>query len=407
MSAGQHDPQTQARPTYTQVFATQGMARLYTSMILGRTAGQMWEVVLVLFVLQRFHSPGLAGITVFLSVFPGLLVSPLAGALLDRHGRVRLIIVDYTVFAISVGAIVALSFTGHLTAAVLMPLVTASSLTGMLSASGVRSMIPLILPRHLWDRGNAIDSTGYTVTAIVGPALAGLMTGFFGGEVALLTTAVIFMVAALTLVGLREPVVAATHAPLLRSAVAALAYVVRNPSLRGLALALSAQNLGWGMVLIAVPVVVLQHLHGTPAQVGALWALQGALGVVGGLVFGRISSEGRERQVLAVCLAASVFSLLVMSTMTAAGLIVGVMLTGLAIGPEDVTMFSMRQRRTDVAWFGRAFAVSMSLNYAGTPLGSALAGPVIAASLPGTFVLAAACCAVAAVLALAAVPREG
>src|SRR5438445_10477215 len=50
---------------------------------------------------------------------------------------------------------------------------------------------------------------------------------------------------------------------------------------------------------------------------------------------------------------------------------------GLANGPADIALFSMRQRRTDPAWYGRACAVSMSLNFAGTPLGCAISGPLI------------------------------
>ena len=42
----------------------------------------MWQLALVLFVLQRYGSPSLAGISVFLAIAPGVIVSPLAGALL-------------------------------------------------------------------------------------------------------------------------------------------------------------------------------------------------------------------------------------------------------------------------------------------------------------------------------------
>jgi hypothetical protein len=40
-------------------------------------------------------------------------------------------------------------------------------------------------------------------------------------------------------------------------------------------------------------------------------------------------------------------------------------------------MFSMRQRRTYPAWYGRALAVSMGLNGAGQPIGSAISSPLI------------------------------
>jgi hypothetical protein len=49
-------------------------------------------------------------------------------------------------------------------------------------------------------------------------------------------------------------------------------------------------------------------------------------------------------------------------------------LIGLLIGPTDIALFTVRQRRTDRAWMGRAFAVSMAFNYAGMPIGAALAG---------------------------------
>ncbi len=62
---------------------------------------------------------------------------------------------------------------------------------------------------------------------------------------------------------------------------------------------------------------------------------------------------------------------------------------GAQSGPFNVTTFSIRQRRTDPAAFGRAFAVSMALNYAGAPLGAAVAGPLIHLSITLTLVVAA------------------
>jgi MFS family permease len=106
----------------------------------------MMQLTLVLFVLQRFHSPTLAGITVFLAIAPGIASSPLAGALLDRHGRVRLITLDYLVGATSLIAIASLDLAGDLTPVALLPIVAVSSLTYSLSNSGARSLLPLIVP---------------------------------------------------------------------------------------------------------------------------------------------------------------------------------------------------------------------------------------------------------------------
>jgi hypothetical protein len=44
----------------------------------------------------------------------------------------------------------------------------------------------------------------------------------------------------------------------------------------------------------------------------------------------------------------------------------------------DIAMFTLRQRRTDPAWMGRAFTVSMNLNFSGFPIGAALTGAMLA-----------------------------
>ena len=51
----------------------------------------MVAIAIVLFTLTEYGSPTLAGIVTFASILPGLVVAPIAGALLDRHGRMRLV----------------------------------------------------------------------------------------------------------------------------------------------------------------------------------------------------------------------------------------------------------------------------------------------------------------------------
>src|SRR5438132_8493432 len=97
--------------------------------MLARTASQIMLLTLVLFVLQRFHSPSLAGVTVFLSIAPGVALSPIAGALLDRHGRMRLITLDYLVGFVTLALIARLDLSGGLAPWGRLPSVRIGSLT--------------------------------------------------------------------------------------------------------------------------------------------------------------------------------------------------------------------------------------------------------------------------------------
>jgi MFS family permease len=368
----------------------------------------MLQVAIVLFVLQKFHSPVLAGFTVFLQIAPGLAVSPIAGALLDRHGRVRLMLLDYTVAALALGAIVALSATGHLVPATLLPIVTLSSFTAILSVSGARSLFPLIVPPALWDRANGLDSSLYAATTIAGPPIAAGLVAWRGGEAALLVTAVVFLGGAAILFGLREPAVQTESAGhLIRDAVDGLLYVLRNPSLRGLAVSISLANLGGGALVVALPVLVLDRLHAGPAVVGQVYAMFGVAGLVSAIAVGRFNSTGRERPMLAASQAINAVAFVIMAFAgSLAIVVVSALLAGSVLGLGDVALFSLRQRRTDQAWFGRAFAVSMSLNYAGSPIGSAISGPIVARSVTLTFVLAAAVSIVAGVATLMMIPKR-
>jgi predicted MFS family arabinose efflux permease len=385
-----------------------GFARLYAGLLLGRMGGSMTFVALVLFVLERYHSPQLAGVTAFMAALPGIIVSPLAGALLDRYGRARLVVLDYAVAAISLGLIAGLSALHVLPAPLLLAIVAVSSLTNPLSWAGARSLFPILAPRHLWERANGLDSSGHVIATLLASPLAGTLVGLFGGEWALAVSGAVYVGAAAVMLRLPDPRNAAAQTgTVLRNAWLGLVYTLRNPTLRGLALTLSAYNIGNGLLAIAVPVLVLGRLHSGPATVGLLWGGMGAAGLASALIAGRISSQGRERQLI---VGAILVGTLATAMLPFAGNVIVVALAlallGLATGPFDIGLFTLRQRRTDVAWFGRAFAVSMSLNSLGNPIGSALAGPVIAWSLNAALWSAAAACLIAAIFPLLLIPAR-
>src|SRR5512140_2571780 len=105
-----------ARPpvdrSYRALLGVPSLGRILLGMAFARIAQAMVAIALVLFTLAEYHSPELAGVVTFASVFPGIAISPIAGVLLDRHGRIRLMILDYLVAAASRALVAGLS-TAH------------------------------------------------------------------------------------------------------------------------------------------------------------------------------------------------------------------------------------------------------------------------------------------------------
>ena len=223
---------------------------------------------------------------------------------------------------------------------------------------------------------------------------------------ALLSAAGCFIAAALPMIGLSEPSAQGGSTSVLADARQGLLYVIRNASLRGLAIVVSLVNVGFGILIVALPVMVFQRIHGNAALVGELWALLGLGSALSVVFFGRYSSEGRERLMLGLGTLASALGMAILAV-TGSAIVAAASMAfmGLANGPADIALFSMRQRRTDPAWYGRAFAVSMSLNFAGTPLGSAISGPLIHFGITQAIGVAAAVLLVSALLTRLLIPK--
>jgi MFS family permease len=368
-------------------------------------AGQMLTVGFVLFVLARYRSPQLAGAATFLLITPGLVLSPIAGALLDRYSRARLISVDYIVVAVTLVSLAGLSYAQLLQPALLLLICGLASLTGPLSTAGARAIFPIIVPGDLWERANALDSSAYVLATVIGAPLAGVLVGFAGPEWALVATGLLFALAGVSIVGVHDPGLRQRGGRVLTEAWSGLAYVLRNRTLAGLALTFFAYGLGWGSLVIAMPVLVLDRFHQGPAVVGYIWGAVGAAGFVATLIAGRLRTRGRERQLMVGSILAMAAAIAILPLASSVALVaVALIIVALVETPFDIAFLTLRQRRTDPARFGRVFAVSVSLNVVGSPIGSAIAGPLINWSLSGALWIAVACTVAAALFPILVIP---
>jgi MFS family permease len=398
----------EAERSYGALFRVPSIARLLVGMQVARIAQSMVNVAMVLFALTVYHSAPLAGLVGVALALPGIVFSPVAGALLDRHGRVRLVLIDYLLAAASLGLIAFLAAIGRLPIWLLLSIAAVSSLTSPLSTAGLRSLFPLLVPKPLWERANAADSVGYVLATVVGPPLAGVIVQVWGSAQALAFIGAVFVAAAVVMIRLPEPNIGSTSSgSLLQAARDGLAYTLRNRTLRGLGLSFSVLNIVWGVNAIVIPLLVLERLHGGPALVGLLFAAQGIGGVISSTLAGRIDTRGREHAMIVYpMLGSAILLLLLLPDAGLLPIILALVMFGILNGPLDVAMFTIRQRRTDPAWMGRAFALSMSFNFLGFPVGTGLGGIVANQSIDGAVLIEIGACLLAAVAAQLLIPFD-
>ena len=396
--------------SYRQLLERPNVLALLAATGLSRLASHMFGLTIVFHALAVFGSPTLAGWMSFAAMAPGLMVSPLAGAFLDRAGAVRGIAADLAVSALVALTLTVLVHMGWAPPWVLLALAALYALTSPLSAAGIRVVLPRLVPSHVLDRANALDTAIHGAVSVAGPSLAGLVFGFGGSTWAFGTICTAYAGAALCIWAIQESARPPRAAEgFLAQAWEGLGYVVRRPLLRGLAAGYTLNMVTWGILVVTVPVTIAGRFE--PGRwetvAGMIWAITGATGGLGALIAGQARIQGREVPVMIGCMLVSAAAAWPLAgTFGLPGLCVGLAITGLMAGPIDVSLLTLRQRKTEPGRLGRVLAVSMSLNMAGFPIGTALGGSLAAWSPALAFLAAAAASLLAAAATWALIPAE-
>jgi MFS family permease len=396
--------------SYAQLIRLPNVLALLCAACLSRLAGRMFAIVIVFHSLTAFGSSTVAGWIASAAIAPGLVVSPLAGALLDRTGAARGIVIDLTFSGALMLALAVVVWMGVASPQVMLVLVALYALTSPLSWAGIRVLLPRLVPEHALDRANALDTAVYAVVDVVGPSLAGALVGFAKATRSFIAIAMAYGGAAVCFAFVRAatPLPPSSHG-FIAQALEGLAIVFRRPLLRGLAIGYALNMVTWGILVVVVPVFLTQKL-GTgawEAVAGLLFTAAGLAGGIGALAAGHMRLLGREVQVMAACMVltapaawpvAGGFGLI--------GLVTGLTIAGLLAGPIDVGLLTLRQRRTEPGKLARVLAVSISVNMAGFPVGTALGGMLAAWSLPASFIVAALTSLLAALTTYGLIPNE-
>jgi MFS family permease len=378
---------------------------LLLAALLARTALAAQSVAMVFFSLGQYHSPALTGATATLVLLPGLVVSPLAGAILNRTSRTGLIIADFTFSATALMILTVLIALRLASPAPFLTIAACTSVTTPLSSAGIRALLPALVEDQLWDRVNGYDSATSTVAVIAGPALGGSVLGLAGAPAAFGSIAALYLIGSITVLAARLP--ARVQAPatpsvsILADAGRGLRTVLTDSTLRGLALTLSTTNIAFGLLTVALPVfLAARRASGGATSLGILWTVMGAGGLVAALLASRLSTVHRERLVMSLSIAVYALGYVIL-TFAGSLWLAGTAMLALGAGAavSDIAILSLRQRHVGPAGLGMVIAISMSLNSAGAPVGSFVAGFAIAAlHVRGVLALAALVSIVASVM---------
>jgi MFS family permease len=372
--------ETGASGGYRALLRVPGYPALISAVALSRLANSMSQVGVVIYLLEATRSPAIAGAGAAAQLLPGILTGPFVGAWLDRtHARVRGIVATQLLRATLLFAVIACGQLLHAPAAVLLLLLGGLGATFPIPTVGFRSLIPVAVPRPLWHQANAADSISFDSAFVIGPALAGATVTLVGAPWAIGLQAVATLVAGAVASRVREPGgrVIETEPPL-EAVVAGLRAVVSHTQLRATMALMVVSGLGYGCFIIGLPLWARGTLHMSAGVAGWMWAAASVGSVIGGLVYGWRPPPGTPARHVVVFTALFGLPLLLVPLVSSLWLGIACMfVSGLCSAPFIIAMFSIRQGAVDTRLHGRIFAITVSVNAAGTPVGAFLAGLLV------------------------------
>jgi MFS family permease len=363
---------------------------------LARLADEMTATTIVLLVLDRTGSTALAGAAVAAYTVPSALSGPVLGAVLDRLRR-RADILVLSGISLAAACTAMSVLVGHGPAIAVIGAMVVAGAAVPLTAGGYSSLVVRIVPAQRRARGNALDASAFSVAAIAGPGVAGLLSALAGTTVAVLTLAAIAVAGAVCTVPLRrlhgEP---GERRSTLEAIRAGFGHLVRTPGLRGPTV---TTVLGWGSfgaLSVALPLWTEELGAGTTAAGFLLTALEaGDLAVT--LVLAHRLKPERAGRVVLVCTAlfgVAMGGWLLTHSLTQA-LVVAV-IAGVAQGLTLPAIFAVRQHNTPDALLGQVSVTGASMKIGGYALGALMGTALVPAVGPRGTIAVVACCQVIA-----------
>jgi predicted MFS family arabinose efflux permease len=267
--------------------------RFFSAQLLALTGGWMQTVAQSWLVLTLTNSPFRLGLLGTLQFAPVLFLSMFAGAVADRFPKRRILIATQTTLACQAAALGALAWTGHAEYWHVAALGVVVGLANSIDLPARQSYIAEMVGRDDLVNAVALNSAAFNAARIVGPAIAGVMIGYFGVVPAFLINALGFVVVIVSLMtqSTEGKPVSRPLTGVLADIAEGLRYALRTPRIRLTLGLLFVVSLCVFNFTVYVPLLARDVLGLGPQGFGFLMAALGVGAVAGALTLGAAARE--------------------------------------------------------------------------------------------------------------------
>lgn len=322
---------------------------------------------------------------------PVMLGGALVGPMLDRFSRRTLLIADNVVRCLVMVSVPIVAVVGDVRVGLLYAVAAIYGLLKIVPLGVVPAVVPELVPKDKLQPAAALETIGYGVAGLAGPALGGLLIVTIGGANVLAIDAATYALFALLVLSMKARLPRPAPEPVDATSVVvdqsgrgwrpAIQLVTRDKVLLAITSSFMAFNFVFGMITVTVPWLVKFELGDRPELLGLLLAVLAGAELVGSFVAGALKPADRQMLRMGTLQTFAGFGLLFLLLPSLPTVLAGLVVIGLLSAPVTVASLALRMSRIPAVLRGRTMTLMRTLMNGTPPLGAAVAASLLSAGL--------------------------
>lgn len=351
-------------------------AIITTGQMLSFTGSTLTGFALPLWVLTQTKNLALFGVVGVLGTIPNLIVSPIAGAVVDRFNRRRLIMLFDSICMAMLSVLLVLAATGTMRTWNMMLVFGLVACAVTFQRVAFQSAIPQIVPKRYLGHANGMLQFAIGVANFIAPLFGVGLLAVFELPGILLFDVLSYIFAIGTVLFIKFPAAHVTvNETIWEEIRGGFRFSMRNKYFRAMLVFFAVINLFLAPLISLVNPLVLSFA--TLREVAVVAAVAGAAGIIGGLAMSVWGGPKHRRMdaVRALSVILGLSAILVAARPAIIPVCVGVFLiSGLIVVVNGVVM-TIIQTKVPARIQGRVFAINTMVSTAAAPLGFGVLAP--------------------------------
>jgi DHA3 family macrolide efflux protein-like MFS transporter len=358
---------------------------IWTGQALSLVGSRVAMFALIWWVTDTTGSATVLALATLFAMLPQIVLGPLAGTLVDRWNRRRVMIAADSVVALASLWLAYLFWTGDIQIWHVYVIMLVRELGGIFHWPAMQASTTLMVPEKHLARVSGVNQAMFGILNIIGPALGAILVGALAmGDIMLLdVVTAVFAVAPLFFILIPQPEKSVDGEGAQTSIWADMKAGARY-------------MLGWRgmMILIGValliklaltpafsllPILATQHFGGEAAELAGMESTFGIGLVLGGLLLGVWGGFKRRIKTTMLAIVVIGVTMLILGLLPSNGFVVAIgvlFVLGIAVALTDGPLFAVMQATVAPEMQGRVFMLMGSIISLTSPIGLAIAGPV-------------------------------